>query len=99
MILSLAYQSSVVFPNNKKYECIDLLSSGVENVTLDKYPNLLRIRISKCHKLRTVTLSNMPKLQVVDLLDNKDLQLVTFNNCPSLITVDAGFNLNLTKLK
>ena len=99
MILSLAYQNSVVFPNNKKYECIDLLSSGVENVSLDKYPNLQRIRISKCHKLRTVTLSNMPKLQVVDLLDNKDLQLVTFNNCPSLITVDAGFNLNLTKLR
>lgn len=99
MYLSLAYQDSVNFPDNKDYESIDLLSSGVKKVSLDNYPNLLRIRISKCYNLKSVTLTNMPKLQVVDLLDNGNLCDVTFDQCPSLVTVDAGFNKSLTKIK
>ena len=98
-ILSLAYQHSVNFPSNKQYESIDLLSSDVDNVSLDGYPNLQRIRISKCKQLQNVNLSNMPKLQVVDLLDNEELVSVVFDKCPSITTVDTGYCFNIKKLK
>ena len=96
--LSLAYKTTVKFPPEKHYESIDLLSSDVSEVTLDNYPNLQRIRISKCYHLTKVHLSNMPNLQVVDLLDNGGLQRVTFTKCPSIITVDAGFNTGLVEI-
>lgn len=97
--LSLAYQSTVKFPNEKHYESIDLLSSDVSEVSLNNYPNLQRIRISKCPYLKKVHLSKMPKLQVVDLLNNDELQSVTFEQCPSIITVDAGFSTKLNEIK
>lgn len=93
--LSLAYQNSVNFPSNKEYESIDLISSSVQDVELDGYLNLQRIRISKCDKLVKVHLSNMPKLRVVDLLDNRNLENVIFHECPSITTIEGGFNNKL----
>ena len=43
MNLSFAYKDSVIFPDDKNYVSIDLLSSDVKEVFLDSYPNLLRI--------------------------------------------------------
>ena len=76
MNLSFAYKDSVIFPDDKNYVSIDLLSSDVKEVFLDSYPILLRIRISKCINLEHITLLNMPKLQVVDIFDNENLQII-----------------------
>lgn len=97
-MISFAYLDDFNFKEATEAESIDCISSAVSEVILDNYPNLNRIRISKCHNLTKVHLSNMPKLQVVDILDNPLLVSVSFDNCPEIVTVDAGFCQSLKNL-
>lgn len=98
-LISYAYDDFVTnIYRSEKVESLDLISSGVTQVNLSDYPNLKRLRISKCRALQEVQIKNMPKLEVVDLLNNKKLHSVTFKKCPKLITLDVGFCYSLKKL-
>lgn len=97
-MISFAYKDKPNLTTAKNAESIDLISSGVSVVVLENYPNLKRLRISKCDFLKEVHISHMPNLQVVDLLNNDHLKTVTFDDCPNLVTLDAGYCSNLTKL-
>lgn len=98
-IVSFAYEDKIGhIANPEKVASLDFLSSGIQTLNLDNFPNLIRLRASKCISLKSANISNMRKLQVADFLDDMSLTEITFQNCPKLVALEAGFNKNLTKI-
>ncbi|EAX95032.1 Leucine Rich Repeat family protein [Trichomonas vaginalis G3] len=77
---------------------IDLIANPIANVIIKDYPNLERIRISKCPNLMKITLSNCPKLRVLDCIGNPSVKTLQIKGCDGIEAFDVSFCDYLTTI-
>lgn len=77
---------------------IDIISNPIANAIIKDFPNLERLRISKCPNLTKITITNCPKLKVLDFIANPSLRQIKITNCDKIRTMDLSFCDNLTTI-
>lgn len=94
---NLAYLKEI--PPQEQFQdsnVIDLLCNPIDELHIDNYPNLQRLRASRC-KLTKIIITNCPNLQVIDISQNRSLTSLHLENLPSLRALDLR-NTKVTTL-